>query len=101
MNWLYCFKEYERKYRSHAIERMFQRDISFEDIDQIYNNVEVIEEYPDDFPFPSCLVLGFNKSNKPIHMVFSVNQVEKTIIIITVYEPDKDIWEVSFKRRKS
>ncbi|GAH85359.1 unnamed protein product [marine sediment metagenome] len=46
------------------------------------------------------MVLGYNKLQKPIHIVFSVNEAEKMIYIITVYEPDAQKWESDFKRRK-
>ncbi len=39
-------------YRVHAIERMFQRDISEEAVELVVKNGEIIEEYLDDKPFP-------------------------------------------------
>lgn len=100
MDWLNCFKSYRREYRAHALERMVKRHIGFSDIDEIAENLEIIEEYSSDFPYPSCLVLGYNKLQKPIHIVFSVNEAEKMIYIITVYEPDAQKWESDFRRRK-
>ena len=100
MDWLNCFKSYRREYRAHALERMIKRHIGFSAIDEIVENLEIIEEYPSDFPYPSCLVLGYNKLLKPIHIVFSVNEAEKMIYIITVYEPDAQKWESDFRRRK-
>ena len=35
------------------------------------NNGEIIEQYPEDFPFPSCLILGKTYSNQWIHLVMS------------------------------
>jgi len=61
--------------------------------------VEVIEEYPGDIPYPSYLILGFTRLNKPIHAVVSFNQEEKTVIIITVYVPDSKKWGDNFRRR--
>ncbi len=78
---------------------MFERNIQISEIDEILNGADVIEEYHENKPFPSCLILGFTRSNKPIHMVFSVNHGGKTVIIITVYIPDKEKWEDSFRRR--
>ena len=40
--------------------------------DEIYFSVmhgEIIEEYPDDKPHPSCLVMGKNFAGDPIHSV--------------------------------
>jgi len=99
MDWTKCLKEYKRIFRVHALRRMFERNIKFAEVDEILDRVEVIEEYPEDRPFTSCLILGFTRSNKPSHMVFSVNNEEKTVIIITVYVPDKNKWEANFRRR--
>ena len=46
-------------FRAHAIQRMFQRRVSFEDIDKILIDGVTIEEYPDDTPYPSRLVFGW------------------------------------------
>ncbi len=100
MDCLSCFKSYRRIFRAHALERMVERNIGFSDIDEIAENLEIIEEYPNDFPYPSCLILGYNASHKPIHIVFSVNKAEKMIYIITVYGPNPQKWDSGFKRRK-
>lgn len=101
MDWINCFLQYDRIYRTHALERMYQRNISFDELNEIKNNIKVIEEYYDDKPYPSCLVLGFTHNNKPIHIVFSVDLSEKNVVIITVYIPDQDKWTDNFQRRIS
>ena len=53
----------------HAIQRMIQRDISFTDIDEASEKLELVEEYPDPTPHPSCLVLGFTNKKRPLHIV--------------------------------
>lgn len=100
MDWLTCFRTYSREYRTHALERMVKRNIDFFDVDEVVFYLEIVEEYPDDSPYPSCLALGYNKSRRPIHIVFSVDKSEKRVYIITVYEPDPEKWESDFKRRK-
>ena len=35
---------------------------------------EIIEDYPDDFPHPSCLVFGYAVNNKIIHVVVSMDK---------------------------
>ena len=100
MDWLKCFRLYKKKYRAHAIERMVSRNIRFSDIDEAAENWVLIEKYSDDTPYPSCLVLGFSKRKKPIHLVFSVAHTESTIYIITVYEPTSTRWRDNFQRRK-
>jgi len=86
-------------YRVHAIERMFQRNISEEIVEQTVKNGKVIEKYLDDKPYLSFLVLDFENSNpdKPIHVVFAKNKDE--IIIITAYRPEKLKWTNNYQTR--
>jgi len=42
----------------HARVRMFQRNVSTEDIGQVILYGEIIEEYTDDEPCPSAMFLG-------------------------------------------
>jgi Domain of unknown function (DUF4258) len=42
----------------HAIRRRTERKISTRDIEDVILNGEIIEEYHDDKPFPSCLIAG-------------------------------------------
>ena len=86
-------------FRIHAIQRMFQRRINIEDVQHILKTGEVIEEYPDDTPYPSRLVLGWS-GTRPLHVVVGDNNEDKETIVITVYEPGSNEWEHGFKRRK-
>ena len=83
-------------FRSHAIQRMFEREISEQDIRHILATGRTIEAYPADKPYPSQLVLGWCES-RPIHVVIAENTIEQETIIITVYEPDPDRWEPGFE----
>ena len=53
-------KEGKVKWTLHSLERIAERDISIEDINRCLNEGEIIENYPDDYPFPSCLISGYN-----------------------------------------
>ena len=86
-------------FRVHAIQRMFQRRVSEEEVRQVVVAGETIETYPDDKPFPSRLMLGWIGS-RPVHVVVADNAVAQEAIIITVYQPDAEEWETGFKRRK-
>ena len=59
----------------HAAMRCKQRGIKIKDIRNAVNNGEIIEQYPEDFPFPSCLILGKTYSNQWIHLVMSDGEV--------------------------
>ena len=45
-------------FRIHAIQRMFLRRISEDNVRHVLASGEVIEDYPEDTPYPSRLVLG-------------------------------------------
>jgi hypothetical protein len=61
---------------------------------------EIIEEYPDDAPYPSCLILGRTQSGRPLHIVCAPVLEEGRLIIVTVYQPDPARWETDWQRRK-
>ncbi|MHB1158272.1 MAG: DUF4258 domain-containing protein [Phycisphaerales bacterium] len=85
-------------FRFHALQRMFERNISETDIRDVLGNGEVIETY-DDPPCPSRLVLG-RCGGQPIHVVASDDPQERMTVVITVYEPDPARWDSSFKHRR-
>lgn len=64
-------------------------------------NGEIIEDHPDDYPFPSCLICGFNTNNQPIHTVWAYNKNKQLAILITVYRPNNNQWINNYKRRKT
>ncbi len=78
---------------------MFQRRISDADARLVVKTGETIENYPDDTPYPSRLILGF-AGKRPLHVVIAENIEDNEVIIITVYEPDPILWESDFRRRK-
>jgi hypothetical protein len=86
-------------FRVHAIQRMFERGISEVEIRQVLDAGEVIQEYQDDLPYPSRLVLGWQGS-RPIRVVAANNLDNQEIIVVTVYEPDPAQWEPEFRRKR-
>lgn len=86
-------------FRVHAIKRMYERNVSDEEVRNVVATGEPVEEYPDDTPYPSRLVLGWQGS-RPLHVVVADNVNDEENIVITVYEPDLKEWEPDFKRRK-
>ena len=78
---------------------MFERQITESTIKDVIVTGKVIEDYPADTPYPSCLMLGYS-AKRPIHVVVAKNPADQSFIVITVYEPDSEIWEPGFERRK-
>jgi len=87
------------EFRLHAIRRMFEREISDEEVLKVIQEGEVIEEYPNDEPYPSMLILGF-VNDRPIHVVLAVNEEESMGIVVTAYQPDPSLWRDNFRRRR-
>lgn len=80
----------------HAISRLHERNLFIEDVVEAIINGKVIEEYKDDYPYPSCLILGWVKG-KAIHTVCSLSS--PTYIIIA-YEPTIEKWNDGFETRR-
>ena len=86
-------------FRVHALQRMFERNVSVEDVKMAVSNGETIEDYPEDKPYPSRLVLGWS-GTRPLHVVVAHNLSDNEIVVITVYEPDLELWEADYRRRR-
>lgn len=86
-------------YRQHAVRRMFERDISTDDVAAALSDGRVIEDYPTDTPYPSCLWLGYS-NGRPLHIVFADSHDDDARIIITIYRPDPALWADDFATRK-
>ena len=77
---------------------MFKRSISVADVRHVLLTGEVIEDCPDDFPYPSRLLLGWS-GIRPIHVVAAYDVQGDQIIVVTAYEPDPGQWDTDFRRR--
>ena len=85
------------KWTAHALERMEERDIERTDIIDCIKNGNIIEQYPDAYPHPACLILGIVR-NMPVHVV--VGHGSGYIWVITAYKPDETEWTNDFSTRK-
>jgi hypothetical protein len=83
----------------HADEETHSDQLTFEEVITSVVNGEIIEDYPTDKPFPSCLIYGQNYKREPIHSVWAYNPENKWAVLITVYRPDPDRW-IDWKRRR-
>ena len=91
-------KESSLRWTSHILERLLQRNISINDVKAVLSNCEIIEQYPNDYPFPSCLVIGHSKDGKIMHVVCGSNGSE--LWLITAYFPNPNEWSEDFKLRR-
>ena len=83
---------------AHAAERMHQRGISRKDVLNAIQNGKIIEQYPDDYPYPSCLILGIDLQSQKIHIVCGSDG--SIIKIITAYYPTDEKFDETKTFRK-
>jgi len=84
----------------HADEEAHADALVLADIFSSVSQGEIIETYPTDRPYPSCLVYGNSGRQDPIHSVWAYNSETQWAVLITVYRPDPDRWINWRERRK-
>ncbi len=82
----------------HVLERIRQREIERDDLFNVVSTGKIIEQYPNDYPFPSCLILGNSLNGSPLHLV--CGSAKNKVWFVTVYFPDPDEWEDDLKTRR-
>jgi hypothetical protein len=91
-------RQYE--FSKHAVDQIIIREISVAEMEEaLLGRCELIEDYPQDKYGPSCLIFGFTKSGRSLH-VQSSYPARPLIKIITLYEPNPDLW-IDFRIRKT
>lgn len=83
----------------HCQLRLEKRGIAIEDAEYAIMNGEMIEQYPKDYPFPSCLVFCILPNSLPLHVVCSMG--DGHLYLITAYYPTLDKFEPDFKTRRT
>ena len=86
-------------FRVHAIQRMFERRVTQENVNRVLQSGELIEDYADEMPHPGGLMLG-KHGRRPLHVVMAENSRDSELVVITVYEPDRAQWNPDFKSRR-
>jgi hypothetical protein len=76
-----------------------ERMIATDEVRAVIERGELVEDYPSDPRGHSCLLLGFGKGGRPIHVVCSPK--EDYLAIITAYLPDVREWTDGFRVRRS
>ncbi|MCX5646839.1 MAG: DUF4258 domain-containing protein [Phycisphaerae bacterium] len=90
-------RQYE--FSRHAVDQTIIRSISVTEVEEALSaESEVIEDYHEDKYGPSCLILGFTKTGRALHMQCSYPS-RSLVKIITLYEPAPHLW-TDFRVRK-
>ncbi len=82
----------------HAVDQSILRRVSVQELREAIANGEIIEDYPDDKYGPSCLILGFTRAGRPLHVQCSYSS-HPLVKITTLYEPDPTRW-IDFRVRR-
>ncbi len=83
----------------HAVRQAEEREITPAEMEEaiLDERSEIIEDYPNDARGPSCLILGWTKRERVLHIQVAY---PPTVIVITLYEPTEDKWIDERTRRE-
>jgi len=62
-------------------------------------NGDLVEEYPNAYPYPCALILYLVTETKPLHVVAGTDG--DYLWLITAYYPTINKWEENYKTRKA
>ena len=88
----------EFEFSRHALKRAVERNIGEQEIRQAGMGASVIEDYPHDKYSPSCLLLGFARTGRPLHIQVSLADTS-FVRIVTLYEPSAAEW-IDYSQRR-
>ena len=91
-------RDWQFELSQHATNQSIIRRITMQEVRDAVETCERLEDYPDDKYGPSCLILGFTKTKRPLHIPCSYPS-RPLVKLITLYEPDPGQW-VDFKIRR-
>ena len=86
-------------YRTHAVQRMFEREIAAGKVRKALESADVIEDYSSEMPEPSRLLMGM-QGKRPFHVVTSEDPQTEVITVVTVYIPDPNKWKKDGRSRR-
>ncbi len=99
LDWIkQCIQAQTYFYSAHADKERLADDLTLIEIEEAIDNGIILEQYADTGRGPSCLVVGFTASGKPVHVIMG-RKTEKTVII-TVYIPTPPKFSTPFKRNR-
>ena len=80
------------EFSRHALDQSLRRNITLAEVQEVFASGEIIEDYPNDKYGPSCLILGWTSTMRPLHIQCSYPS-RPLLKVITLYEPDPDLWK--------
>ena len=86
-------------WKKHALQRIMERNILRSEVKEAIEKGKIIEGYPDDYPYPSCL-LAYIDTKRPLHVVVSLDIEAEILYVITAYTPDETHFNIDLITRK-
>ena len=83
----------------HADQEVLADDLTFDEILVSVLRGEIIEDYTQDKPYPSCLIYGQAFAGNPVHSVWAYNPETRWAVLVTVYRPDPGRW-IDWRERR-
>lgn len=83
----------------HALQRMFERGVTPAEVHAALLAGDVIEEYSDDKPWPSTLLLAV-VDDRPLHLLVAKDPATQHCQVVTVYEPNPAEWSSDLRSRR-
>jgi len=73
------------KFTDHAFQVMYSADrlLTVDEVVEALRNGDIFEDYPKDPRGHSCLILGFTRQGRPIHIVCAPK--DEFLVIVTAY----------------
>jgi len=90
---------YKLSFSVHVVSQMFNRSIGESDVKSVILRGVIIEEYPDDTPYPSYLILDM-VHDRPLHVLAAYDKEDGVVIVVTAYEPAPELWDETLTRKR-
>lgn len=91
----------EVRISDHGWNKLETDDISLRDVIAGLAEAVVVEDYPDASRGPSVLVLQWDPTYKPVHILWGIPKGHQSpAVLVTAYRPDPSKWDENFLRRK-
>jgi hypothetical protein len=81
----------------HAQQEMVEENIILDEVLEAIATGEILEDYPEHRRGACCLLYGFTRNDRPLHIVCTT--ARPVLIIITAYEPKLPKWVTPTQRR--
>lgn len=91
----HCLRADRFLFSKHARDEMEAEEygeIKEHEVYQALLDGKIIEEYPEDEPYPSYLVYGRTTARRPLHILCAYSGDDDLVVIVTVYQPDPKKW---------